>query len=139
MGKKTYDPNKVNVSVNLVPITGWADGDMIVVEYDTDHNTKHIGTGGEGRFIKSHDLSGVCNIRLADYANSNAALTLVREVDVEVPIAITDKTSNADLFITTAAKLQKTPGFMKGNEAKMNEWPFIFIKGTMIHSGAGEV
>lgn len=139
MAKKTYDPLKVTVTINGVPLNGWADGDMVMVEYDADQTTKHIGTGGEGRFVKSNDVSGVCTFRLADYSDSNAVLTLIRNVDIEVPITITDKTSNADLFFTTGAKLQKTPAFGKGNEAKMNEWPFIFLKGTIDHTGAADL
>lgn len=139
MARKTYDPNKVSVTVNLVPISGFADGEMIVVEYETDENSKHIGTGGEGRFIKSHDRSGTINIRLADYSTSNAALQLVRDLDVEVPITVTDKTSNADLFFTSGAKCQKLPNFVKGAKAQMNEWPFLFIKGIITHTGASEL
>ncbi len=139
MAIKSYDPTKVSVTVNLVPITGFADGDMIMVEYETDENSKHVGTGGEGRFLESKDRSGVCTIRLADYSASNAALQLVRDLNVEVPITITDKTSNADLFFTAGAKCQKVPNFGKGQEAQMNEWPFIFIKGTIVHTGAADL
>lgn len=138
MAKKIYSPKKVSVTIGGVPITGWADGDMLVVTYDTDEHSKHIGTGGEGRFIKSEDVSGVATFRLADYSEANAVMQAVQKAGVEVPITVTDKSSNADVFTTDAAVVRKTPDFQKGADAKMNEWPFLFIRGLIVHSGAGE-
>jgi hypothetical protein len=139
MPKVVYDPTKVSVSVNSVGITGFSDGDMFMAELTTDKITGHIGTGGEGRFIESKDRSGTCTIRLADYNNANAALTAIDTAGVPVAITVTDKTSNADLFFTEAAMVQKTPNFEKGAEAKTVEWVFQFLRASIIHSGAAEI
>jgi hypothetical protein len=139
MPKVVYDPTKVSVSVNGVGITGFADGDMFIAEFATNKTSTHIGTGGEGRFILSKDASGTCTIRLADYSNANAALSIIDTAGVPVALTCTDKTSNADLFFTEAAMVQKVPNLQKGNEAKMNEWVFEFIRANIVHSGAAEI
>jgi hypothetical protein len=134
-----YDPTKVTVTVGPVAMGGWADGEMITVEYSTDERSKHIGTGGEGRHIRSADKSGTIMIRLADYSPSNAVLQTVNAVDEPVPITVTDKTSNADLFFAESCALVKVPNMVKGAEASINEWTFQFISGTIAHTGAQEV
>lgn len=139
MPLKSFDPTKCIVTVNTIPVTGWADGDMITVSYDTDHTSKHIGTGGEGRFIDSKDLSGTAMIRLADYSPVNNIFRLIRDSGVQVPISVVDKTTIGDSFFCTSAKMQKTPDLAKGAEAKMNEYPFMYLKGLINHTGAAEV
>lgn len=139
MAYKQYDPTKVTVTVGGVAMSGFADGEMITVEFSNDFRAKHIGTDGQGRHVKMADRSGVITIRLSDYSPSNAVLTAVDVTDVPVPITVTDKTSEADLFFAESCMLQKMPNMVKGKDASENEWPFQFIRGTMVHSGAEEV
>jgi hypothetical protein len=134
--KALYNPLKVSVIIGGVPVSGWADGDMVIAAYDADHTTKHVGNGGEGRLIETNDRSGTLTVRLSDYSQVNGAMSVIDQAGLPVPIIVTDKTSVGDLFTTSAAKLQKTPDLRKSNEAVMNEWVFVFIKGTIIHSGA---
>lgn len=143
MALKTFDPTKCITTIGGVPISGWADGDMISVSYDTDRASKHVGTGGEYRFIKSKDLSGVVTIRLADYSPLNKVLDNIEKSGLQVPISIVDKTTVSpgnpgDTFFTPAVELQKQPDFVKGAEAKMNEWNWIYGKGVMTRSGSAE-
>jgi hypothetical protein len=139
MTKVAYDPTKVSVSINLVGVTGFGDGDICSAEFNTDRVSTHIGTGGEGRFIISKDASGEFMVRLSDYSSANAAMSILDTVGVPVAITVTDKTSNADVFFTEAAMIKKVPNFVKGAEAKVNEWIFKFIRATVVHSGAAEI
>lgn len=136
--KQVFDTTKVSVIVGGVTISGWADGDMVIAEYDAVQTTKHIGNGGEGRLIDNKDKSGKCTVRVAEYGSVNAALSLIAEVGLPVPIIVTDKTSVGDLFFTTSAKLEKIPALKKGAEQNMLEWVFIFISGNIVHSGAND-
>lgn len=138
MGKVVYDPTKVNINIGGVDIEGWADGDICTAEYDEDEVEVHSGTGGEYRFIINKVKKGVFNVRVADYGVANAAMTIIRNAGVPVPITVTDKSSNGDLFFTPEAMVGKMPVFAKGNEAKMNEWPFKFGKADIVLSGAAE-
>lgn len=139
MTKVVYDPLKVSISVNGVPITGWADGDVFTADFATNKTSTHIGTGGEGRFLISKDASGICTIRIADYSLANAGLSVIDSVGVPVAITCTDKSSVGDLFFTEAAMVQKVPPLEKGNEAKMKEWVFEFIRANIVHTGAAEI
>ncbi|MCK4960788.1 MAG: hypothetical protein KAT00_15350 [Planctomycetes bacterium] len=139
MTKVIYDPIKVSISVNGVPVTGWADGDIFTADYEVNKVDKHVGTGGEGRFIVSKDVSGTATIRVADYSDANASLSLIDTVGVPVALTCTDKSSNGDLFFTEAAMVQKVPPLGKGNEAKINEWVFVFIRGTIVHAGVADI
>ncbi len=136
--KQVFDPTKVPVIIGGVPIKGWADGDMCIAEYDAVQTTKHVGTGGEGRLVDSKDRSGKFTARVADYAAVNLALSAIDAANLPVPIIVNDKTSVADLFFTSAAKLEKTPALKKGAEPAMNEWVFIFVSGKINHSGAND-
>jgi hypothetical protein len=133
-----YDPTKVTVTVGGAPMSAFADGEMVTVEFTNDFRTKHIGTDGQGRHVKTADRSGTVTIRLSDYSPSNGVLTLVDLADVPVPITVTDKTSDADLFFAESCTLVKMPNMVKGKEAGENEWSFQFIRGTLAHTGAGE-
>lgn len=139
MANQQYDPAKVSVVVGVATMRGFADGSMISAEYENDENTKHIGTDGQGRHIKSSDRSGQITIRLADYSVSNAALTALHVADVPFPIVVTDKSSNADVFFADSCKVAKRPPIEKSNEAVMNEWIFNFIRGEITHTGAAQV
>ena len=132
---KQYDPTKTSTIIGTVAARGFADGNMIEVEFDEDKRTKHIGTDGEGRHIKSANESGTITIRLADYSPTNAVITALDLVDVPFPITVIDKTSNGALFFAASCAVVKLPNFVRGKEASENEWKFQFIKGQVIHSG----
>jgi hypothetical protein len=65
MAFSQFDPKKTTVIVGTAAMRAFADGEMINVEFTVDKRSKHIGTDGEGRHIKSADASGVATIRLA--------------------------------------------------------------------------
>lgn len=135
---KQYDPKKVSVSVGGVPVSGFADGDMVTVEFTVDKRSMHVGTDGNGRHIKSADESGTVTVRLASYSPSNAALFALDLADEPHPIAVTDKSSSADLFFSESCTLRKVPNMVKGAEETPLEWIYQFTKGEIVHSGAEE-
>ena len=144
MAQKTYDPTKNISTIATVPITGWADGDMIIVSYETNSVSKHVGTGGEYRFIKSKDMSGTVTVRVADYSPINKVLDNIEKNGLAVPFSTVDMTTVSpgnpgDSFFTPEIMLQKMPDLAKGAEAKMNEWVYEFGKGVMTRSGAAEL
>lgn len=131
-----YDPKKVSVSVGGVPVRGFADGDMVTVEFTSDKRSIHVGTDGNARHIRSVDETGTCTIRLASYSPSNAALFTLDKADEPYPIAVTDKSSNADLFFAESCALRKIPNMVKGAEETPLEWIYQFTRGEIVHSGA---
>ena len=133
---KQYDPTKVSVLIGASAARAFADGEMVTVEFSTDKRTKHIGTDGEGRHIKSADKSGTVTVRLASYSPTNLAILALDALDGPFPITLTDKSSNADLFFAASCTLSKIPNMVKGAEESVNEYIFNFIKGEIVHSGA---
>ena len=136
---KPYDPNKVSVILGVIPARGFADGEMINVEFAEDDNTTYIGTDGDGRHIQSQNKSGTVTVRLHDYSETNPLLVVMNSIGEAFPITIVDKSSNADLFFAASCKVKKTPNFTKGKEGVTNEWVFNFINGKIIHSGGKKV
>jgi hypothetical protein len=112
---------------------------MVTVEYTNDQRSQHVGTQGEGRHVKSNDLSGTATVRLSDYSPSNDALMLIHRADTPLPLVITDKTTNAGLFFAASTVVNRVPNMVKSNEASMNEWILGFIKGEINHSGSKEI
>jgi len=137
--KKTYDPTKVVVIVGTVPIRGFADGDMVTVEFTNDHKSVHEGTDGEYRFVSNPSKVSTVTIRVSDYSIVNAALTLIRDADVAVPITIKDKNSVGDLVFVEAAVLQKTPNYVKSTAPSMLDWAFIAGGTRVVFTGAATV
>jgi len=133
-----YDPSKVSVILGVAPVRGFADGEMVTVEYSEDKRSVHIGTDGRGRHIKSKNRSGTVTVRLADYSPSNATITTLDLVDEPFPITIIDKRSNGDLFFASSCALKKIPNLAKGDSPAMNEYVFNFVSGTVTHMGAKE-
>lgn len=131
-----YDPKKVSISVGGVPLRAFADGVMCTIEYSSDKRSLHVGTDGNARHIKIADETGTITINLASYSPSNASLIALDKLDEPYPIAVTDKSSNADLFFADSCTLRKIPNMEKGKEESSLEWIFQFTKGEIVHSGA---
>ena len=136
MPTKQFDPKKVSVSIGGIPCRMFADGTMITVSYVVDKRSLHIGSDGFGRHIKTADASCLMTVRLASYSPTNAALTTLDALDEPAPIAITDTSSNADLFFSDSCALRKIPDMVKGTEETPNEWVYQCISGQILHTGA---
>ena len=133
---KQFDPKKVSVSIGGVPCRAFADGTMVTVSYLVDKRSVHVGADGNGRIIKTADESCTLTVRLASYSPTNAALIALDKLDEPVPIAVTDTSSNADLFFAEACSLQKIPDMVKGTEETPLEWTYLCVRGEIVHSGA---
>lgn len=139
MAIETYRPSKVGIVINGVPITGWADGDILSIEPIADQHSLHVGTGGEFGVVGSEDGSFRAVFRVMDYSRVNPVFELIKNARVAVAIAVGDKSSAGTFFATDSAYLQKAPPLVKGAEAKVNEWPFICGRGTSYHGGGKEI
>jgi hypothetical protein len=142
MGFVQYDPKKVTMAVgpagSAITVRGFADGEMINIDYAEDNRSMHIGTIGEGRHIKNQNLSGTCSFKLADYSPTNTAFQAFHVGDIECQITITDKTSNGSGFFAASCMVRKVPALARGKEATEPEWIFQFVNGSINHAGAKE-
>jgi len=78
---KTYAPDLVILSVNGVPITGYADGTFISVAPATDRFTKVVGADREVARSKSNDNTHEVTITLLSTSLSNDYLSTLLNAD----------------------------------------------------------
>jgi hypothetical protein len=133
---KQYDPKKVTVNVGGITARSFADGAMVTVAMDTDANTVHVGTDGDGRHIKSANRSGQVTIRLASYSVTNSAFQLLYATDQPFPITIADKSSNGRGFFASSCKWSKVPDLSAADAETAVEWVANFIRGGINQAGA---
>jgi len=130
-----YDPSKVTITVGTNIMRGFGESAMVEVEYSEDHYSMHIGVDGNGRHVKILNTSGTVTVTLADYSPSNRALSVMRDLDIAMPITLTDKTTKDDSFFAQSCMLVKTPNMVKAKEAGEYTWVFQFIKGKVFLTG----
>lgn len=79
---KTYDPALYTVAVAAIPISkGYADGEFIKVERDTDAFTDVAGTDGDVARAKQHDKRATVTLTLLQTAEANALLSTLAALD----------------------------------------------------------
>lgn len=82
---ETYDPKLYTVVVAALPIDaeGYADGEFIKVERDTDGWTDVAGTGGGVARAKQHDKRATVTLTLLQTSPMNAVLSTLAVLDDE--------------------------------------------------------
>lgn len=85
MAVKEYDPTKIAVVFAGIPIKGFADGEMLTVEYDTDTFSDVAGTDGEVARARSSDYRGTITFKLLMTSATNARLSALRNLDITTP------------------------------------------------------
>lgn len=82
---REYDPDQVSASVNGVPLSGFADGEMIGVERQGDDFEDVVGTDGEVTRSKSSDNRATVTVRLMQSSPANDLLSAMRTLDKASP------------------------------------------------------
>jgi len=124
---KTYDPKKVVVTFGGVPITGWADGDMIEVSpNDADGFKKQVGADGEvGRSMSSDNTHSV-DFNLMQTSQVNDYFSGIRNMDkltgmAILPLSITDL-NGVSLHFWPEAWIKGDPTWGYAKELKERKW-----------------
>ncbi|EJU22977.1 hypothetical protein HMPREF1143_0497 [Peptoanaerobacter stomatis] len=110
MDVKTYDPLKVNLVVNGVTITGFADGSIIEVERNEDAIMPYVGTKGEVAIAESADKTGTFKITLMSTSPSVQYLnTLAKQKgdDAAFPVSLVNMNTNAISATATTCRVKK--------------------------------
>jgi hypothetical protein len=82
MSTKTYDPALYTIAIAAIPINkGYADGEFITVERETDAFTDVAGTDGDVARAKQHDKRATCTLTLMQTAEANALLSTLALLD----------------------------------------------------------
>ena len=137
---RTYDVSRIYVSVNGIPITGFADGTFIKVTRAGDAYTRVVGADGVVSRAKSNDKSGEIAIILSQTSPSNKVLSSIALLDElsgggVVPIGVSDAVSGSK-YVAAHAWVRKQPDVEYGKEISNREWVLDCSNITFVTLGA---
>jgi hypothetical protein len=125
---KVYDPDQVTVSFAGQNITGWADGEFVRIEQETDNFSDVVGTDGEVVRSKTNDRRATITFLLMQTSDSNDVLSALANNDLansggeEVnPFVVKDLQGRA-IFQAENAWISKPPDVSFDREATAREW-----------------
>lgn len=139
MGVKSFDMAKCICTVNGVPVSGWADGDALTVEFAGDDWTKYVGCDSEVTRIYQNRKDGQITLRLSPLAAANARLAALKRLDdttglATAKIAIFDMLGGDQVFSNESWCI-KDPGMVKGRDITEKEWVYDCANVQVIHGG----
>jgi hypothetical protein len=114
-----YSPDDYSVVFNAIPIEGFAEGDVIDVEYDTEGFSDEIGVDGHVIRYKSCDQRATVTFTLMA-TSYNADLKSPNGIGVG-PLLIRD-TQGVTVFAGAQAWIQKMPKVTIGQKLANREW-----------------
>lgn len=126
---KTYDSDKVTVSINGIPITEpVSEGNFVEVAYDTPQFTDVVSLDGTVTRSKTNDKRATVTIRVMQSSNMNDLLSALLEVDQLAPggagvgtLLITD-TAGTTLLSASEAWISEYPQINFGREGQERAW-----------------
>ena len=128
---KVYNPDEVTIAVGPVLITsGYADGEFIRIEQESDDTEDVAGSDGEVAVSRSNDRRATITIILMQTAAANTGLSalsaLARNapgmVGGIVPFMIRDRNSGVGIYSGTNCWVMKPPDVNFDRTAQAREW-----------------
>lgn len=124
----TYNPKKLLVTFNGVPLGGFADGTFLNIERTGDSYTKVTGAGGETARAKSNDRSGTTTLTLMQSSPSNdvlsAAMVLDELSDSGAGALMIKELDGSTVIFSGSAWIRKPPAVVYSKGIENREWVF---------------
>ena len=134
---KGWDVTKGKLSINGIPLVGFAKGDHISATYTEDRNTTHMSADAYGRHALNPNRNGTVTVNMS---MSSPALTAMQTfVDAGQPLVIDyiDYTAVGAFFHCEDGVIQKEPDFVRADNADtVIAWVFTFTDGVIRHGTA---
>lgn len=129
VGLKIYDANEVTIVIAGIPIDGgFADGEFLRIEQDSDDFTDVVGTDGEVTRSKTNDRRATVSLILMQSSSGNAVLSALNLLDKKTgggagvgPFLVRDK-QGTSLYSASKCWIAKPPNVSFGREAGPREW-----------------
>lgn len=123
---KTYDPAEVLTTFFGIPLTGFADGTFVEVDYNEDAFTLMVGAGGETARARSQNRSGTVTFTLMASSPCNDLLSAVAIADRASglgvgPVGIKDN-NGTSLVAGANAWVKKMPKVEYAKEVGSRQW-----------------
>lgn len=121
-----YDASQVIVVFDGTPLTGWADGTFVTVEFDEQQWNKVTGAGGDTQRSKTNNYAGKVTVTLLNGSVSNDVLSAAWNADRvdntgKGPIIVKDL-SGTTIWQAKNAWIQQMPSQGYGKDAETREW-----------------
>lgn len=126
MSTKTFDPKNVSLTINGIPISGFADGTFISIVQDEDLFNATTGADGEVARIKNNNRMATLTINLLSTSGSNDVLSGLYNADVVAnegvfPLVVKDN-NGATTHFSSAAWISKLPDVNYSTEEESKSW-----------------
>lgn len=121
----TYDPGLVLAQFGVITLSGFAEGEMIEVEFLGEGTGVAVGTGGEAAYVENHNRSAKIKARLMATSPINIALSAhYLASNLPAPFVITSL-STLEVLAAGDAKITKMPNSSFGAEVPVREWEWV--------------
>jgi hypothetical protein len=119
----TYDPKKVNLIVDGVTISGFADGSFIkVARLDKELFKTHVGAHGEVGRTKNPNTAGKFTFTLLKESPSNVVLDAFKNLSAPIALALMDKSDAMIVAVATNAWISTDPDLDFAIDDMKVEW-----------------
>lgn len=142
---ETYDPKLYTVVVAALPIDaeGYADGEFIKIERDSDSFTDVAGTGGGVARAKQHDKRATCTLTLLQTSPMNAVLSTLAKLDDETdggagvgPFLLKDR-GGLSVFAGSSCWVARMPDVTLEKNVTARQWKIRVAKLEQFEGGNG--
>lgn len=128
MALKVYDPDEITVSVFGILIGGYADGEFVRIEQESDDFTDVAGTDGSVSRAKTNDRRATITFVLMQTSESNALLSAISNLDRNTPggagvgaVQVRDRQGNT-IYSGAEAWISRPPNASFDREVTSREW-----------------
>jgi hypothetical protein len=138
---RVYDPDQVSVSVAGIPLSGFADGEFVTVEFESPAFEDVAGTDGEVTRSKSNDGRATITVKLMQSSPVNDLLSTLHNLDKSTPGGVgvgpfmLRDAQGTTLLVAEKAWIQKAPDGSWDRTAKERAWVIRCASLTAHHGG----
>lgn len=143
MTAKVYTSDEVTIAIGPVLVdSGYADGEFLRVEGETDITEDVVGTDGEVAVSRTNDYRATITVLLLQTADANLGLSVLANLAVNspgmagaiVPTLVRDR-NGSSLYTAENSWVQKAPDASFDRTAQSREWPVRCAKLIRIDGG----
>lgn len=141
-GFKLYDPDQYSISLNGIPMGGFADGEFCTIEPESDDFEDVVGTDGEVTRSKSNDRRATIMIKLMQTSSTNDLLSTLNNLDKNTPagagvgaLLIRDRQGRA-VFLAEKTWIAAQPKVSLDRTATAREWKLRCAELVPFHGGS---
>lgn len=121
-----YNTRKVELVINGLTMTGFADGDKIKIEPVTKEDVKDVvGIDGDVTFSKVNDDRHTITFNLKEESPSNKILDALRKLPTSFPVYISNTSTGKYIGGGTGSRIKEKPTITFGAEAPKREWKIL--------------